>query len=279
MDGMFKGLASYIGEVFRGWVGGMSALFGLILSVLGWFFIPDATKIKPYVVAVGIAALLYAFYRAWARKAVDLAIVSGELRIERERSKPLFQGAITVQQGGPLDRMSGGLEGCYSGCGIMIVVHFANNRPVPTSIVSLRLRVRIGDRSHDASLTEPRGAYALIFRDMYGHEHLAERLGAAANQGELFKGYLQFTLRDVLIKDSDHIRIEALLIEDTFGQAHEIRSNGDGSVEFGSKPKLREEQARSMGNARPMLAELVPPLILEPITLSSELIALVREAF
>jgi hypothetical protein len=279
MGAMFKSIASYVGEVCEGWVGGMSALFGLILSILGWFFIPDATKIKPYVVCVGVVALLYAFYRAWARKNAELNEAVTNLNIEQERSRPLFEGAIDSQQAGPIHRMSGGLEGSYSGCGIMIVVHFANNRPVPTSIVALRLRVRIGETSHEAFLTEKRSGYVLIFRDMYGHEDLRERLKTVANQGDLFAGYLQFTLTDVLIKDSDHVIIEALLIEDTFGLRHEIRPQGDGYVELHLRPNLREASARSMGNAPPRLAQLVPPLILEPIKVSSELTALVHEVF
>lgn len=43
----------------------MSSSFGLVLSLLGWFAIPDTPHLRPWVIGVGIVALLFSSYRAW----------------------------------------------------------------------------------------------------------------------------------------------------------------------------------------------------------------------
>lgn len=51
--------------IFGDWVRGMSAGFGLIISGLGWFLISDTSHLRPWVIAVGVLAVLYASYRTW----------------------------------------------------------------------------------------------------------------------------------------------------------------------------------------------------------------------
>src|SRR5260370_38781971 len=54
------------------WVGGMSTAFGLGLSILGWFVIPDNNQLKPYIKAVGVLALVWAAFRGWSIEHNDL---------------------------------------------------------------------------------------------------------------------------------------------------------------------------------------------------------------
>lgn len=46
----------------------MSTLLGVILNIIGWFFVPDVVAIRPYVIAVGVLALFIASFNAWLTK-------------------------------------------------------------------------------------------------------------------------------------------------------------------------------------------------------------------
>jgi len=69
------------------WVGGMSTLFGLLLSFLGWFIIPDTQHIRPYVKSVGVVALLWAAYRAWRTEHRQLLAAQAEITNIRQRPR------------------------------------------------------------------------------------------------------------------------------------------------------------------------------------------------
>jgi len=46
----------------------MSTLLGVLLNIIGWFFVPDVVAIRPYVIAVGVIALFIASFSAWLSK-------------------------------------------------------------------------------------------------------------------------------------------------------------------------------------------------------------------
>jgi hypothetical protein len=275
----------YIGgffvALFKDWVARMSGIGSVALAFWVTYFPPAPPVSRTLLWLLVFICLLITSYRLWlaARKNAWAEIEGLRSELERAVTKPLFEGAIESQQAAPIHTMSGGLEGYHSGCGIFITARFANNRPTRTTVVKLRLRLKIGEATFDADLTPERGPYRLLFPGTYDNEPLTKRLGVVAEQGELFKGYLQFTLPDVLIKDSDEVRVEALLIEDTCAQVHEIKPGGDGLVVLHPRLNQHKEYLRSRGNAPPMLADLVPSLIMEPIEISSELTSLLEELF
>jgi hypothetical protein len=60
--------ASYFRELVTGWIGLMSTLLGVLLNIIGWFFVPDVAAMRPYVIAVGVIALFIASFNAWLAK-------------------------------------------------------------------------------------------------------------------------------------------------------------------------------------------------------------------
>lgn len=73
----------WLKALFTGLVNAMSSIFGFFLSVLGWFIIPDTTHLRPWVIGVGVAALLFSSYRAWASE--NSARSKAESEFSRER--------------------------------------------------------------------------------------------------------------------------------------------------------------------------------------------------
>lgn len=78
-------LRLYLRELSREFISAMSTLFGLIVSAIGWFFIPDAPKLRPYVIGIGVLSMLYASYRLWVIKNNDLVALTGDGLLEARR--------------------------------------------------------------------------------------------------------------------------------------------------------------------------------------------------
>ena len=61
----------------------MSSIFGLLISFVGWFYIPDATHLRPWVIGFGVTALLSSSYRAWHIE--NAARYKAEMEFDKER--------------------------------------------------------------------------------------------------------------------------------------------------------------------------------------------------
>jgi hypothetical protein len=83
----------WIRSMVFNWVGGMSTAFGLCWSILGWFVIPDNSQLRPFIKGVGVPALVWAAYRAWATEHKNL-------EVERAKNgRPQLTGGIMVAGG------------------------------------------------------------------------------------------------------------------------------------------------------------------------------------
>lgn len=211
-------------------------------------------------------------------KEADIANLQAQL--DQVRTKPCFIGAIESETASPVDILSWdsqGVTGYSQGCEILVVAHFANSSPVQTSIRKVELVVSVGGISYHAELLELKsGQVHVSFDEYFNNQSLKESLDTIAIQGLLFKGYLAFSLPNVLTKDSDEIRIDGLLITDAFGGTHEIKPVSDGVVSLKPREKSKSAWDRI---PRPRLVELIPPLILPRVRASSELLALIDKAF
>jgi hypothetical protein len=268
----FRQFTAYVG---KHWVELMSG--GIITVALALTERLSGRSIPFYVYLIVIFVfILLACFRAWVQKNAELTKAEEELakaKADLDKQKPCFNGSIEMILGGVTH---GVVNDYHLGCEIMVLTYFANNHPAPTSIVDIHLDITIGEKTYNADLRS--SVCRISFSDVFRVESLQACLDSPAAQGKLFRGRLHFSFNDVLIKDTDQVRVQKLVIKDTFGIDHEIRPSGDGIVElYGRESEYLTWHG--FGMQLPRLSERFPPLILPSQELSDDLKALLRKVF
>lgn len=78
---MSNPLILWIKELFGLWVKLMCSMIGLALQILGWFFIPEMPRLRPFIIGAGALALLASSYLAWLSQRKQLEELKGKLPI------------------------------------------------------------------------------------------------------------------------------------------------------------------------------------------------------
>ena len=182
-------------QIYESWVKLMCAIVGLLLSVLGWFFVPDVTGLRPFVIGAGVLSLLLASYLVWLdehNKLIQSEALINTLRVtlekERNNTRPALQGVIEdfdIRPNSPADNW----------VQVVVALSFHNVHSAPALIRDYRLRLVFSDKTYGA-LTMYH-AELCIDMDPNGYRktiNLASRVGSTVSQDEPIDGYLVFSV-------------------------------------------------------------------------------------
>jgi len=200
-------------QIYGSWVKLMCAIVGLLLSVLGWFFVPDVSRLRPFVIGAGVLSLLLASYLVWLdehNKLIQSEALISTLQValekERNNARPELQGVIEdfdIRPNPSADNWSQ----------VIVALGFHNVHSAPALIRDYRLRLVFSDKTCGALMFYHNDL--CIDMDPNGYRktiNLASRVGSTVSHDEVLEGYLVFSVggipRDV---KPDNIAVKVLV--------------------------------------------------------------------